>query len=90
MAQVVVTFKLMMASPDVDIEAVKVKAKELLASLHADVGKEEIEPVAFGIKALNLIVVADEALGTDEMETKLNELEGVSSAKVVDYRRALG
>jgi translation elongation factor aEF-1 beta len=90
MAQAIITFKLMMESPDTDIEAVKQKAKELLTSLGADVGKEEVEPVAFGLKALKLVVVADEDLGTDTMESKLNELENVSSAEVVDYRRALG
>ncbi|RME55185.1 elongation factor 1-beta [Candidatus Woesearchaeota archaeon] len=90
MAEAIITFKLMMESPDTDIEAVKAKAKDVLTKLGAEVGKEEIEPVAFGLKALKLVVVANEDLGTDEMETKLNELEHVSSAEVVDYRRALG
>ena len=90
MAQVVITFRLMMGSPETDIEAVKEKAKELLLSLNAEVGREKIVPIAFGIKALELISVADEDLGTDDMQNKLNELEGVSSVEVVDYRRALG
>ena len=90
MAQVVVTFKLMMESPEVDIDAVKVKAKEALEKIDIEIGKDEIEPVAFGIKALILTVVADESKGTDDMENLLDELEGVSSAKVIDYRRALG
>lgn len=90
MTQVVITFKLMMKNPEVDLDQVKEKAKEAIKAIGGEVGKEEIIPIAFGLKALKLIVVADEILGTDEMENKLNNLENVSSVEVVDYRRALG
>ncbi len=90
MATVIITFKLMMDSPDTDIDGVKELAKAALAELGGEIGKDEVEEVAFGLKALKLMVVADEKLGTDAMESRLSEIEGVSSVKIDDYRRALG
>ena len=90
MATVIITFKLMMDSPDTDIDVVKKLAKDALAEMGGEIGKDEVEEVAFGLKALKLMVVADEKLGSDAMETRLSEIEGVSSVKIDDYRRALG
>ena len=41
--------------------------------------KTEQEPIAFGLKALKIIFVMDEAKGsTDELESKIKEIEGVN------------
>lgn len=91
MAQVVITLKIMPDSPQVNLEDVKAKAKDMIKEFGGDVGKEEIEPIAFGLKALNLFFVMDESLGgTDSLEEKINELEGVQSVEVTDVRRAIG
>jgi len=90
MAKAIITVKLMMDSPETDISAVDAKAKEVIEAEGGEYGKSEIEPVAFGLKALNVILIADEALGSDVFENKLAEIEGVSNAQVTDFRRALG
>ena len=91
MAQVILTFKLMPESPEVDLEALEVKAQEAISNNKGELGKSEIEPIAFGLKALNLFVTADEAEGSpDEMEDALRALEGVQSCEVTDVRRAIG
>lgn len=77
-------------SPDVDLEALKEKAKEIIAKYDGNVGKEEIHEVAFGLKAIHLIFVIDEEKGTDDIENELSKIENVSSAQVIDYRRAMG
>lgn len=90
MAKAIITIRLMMESPEIDIPKVEEKAKSLIESLKGEFGKSTTEPIAFGLKALDIIFIIDETLGTDEFENKLSELEGVSSAKVTDFRRAIG
>ena len=91
MANVVITLKIMPESPETDIQSLKNQAKEIIASEKGEVGKEEIEPVAFGLNAIKLVFVRDEKLGgADVIEQRVGELQGVASAEVVDVRRAIG
>lgn len=91
MANVIITLKIMPESPETDLEKLKVEAKKIVADAQGEVGKEEFEPVAFGLKAVKLIFVRDEKLGgTDEIEQKISEVEGVNSVEVSDVRRAIG
>lgn len=80
----------MMKSPETDIKAVEERAKKAIEELKGEFGKSEIEPVAFGLKALNIIFIVDEEIGSDVFEEKLNTVEGVSNAQITDYRRAIG
>ena len=90
MADVIITLKIMPESPEIDLDAISSKAEELI-NKYGEVGKKEIEPIAFGLKALNLIFVMDENKGsTEELENQISELEGVNSVEVTDVRRALG
>lgn len=90
MAKAILTVKLMMESPETDVNEIEKKAKETVESLGGEFGKSEIEPVAFGLKALNVIFIADEDKGSEVFEDGLGKIEGVSNATVVDYRRAIG
>ena len=90
MAKAIITVKLMMKSPETDIKAVEERAKKAIEGLKGEFGKSEIEPVAFGLKALNIIFIVDEEIGSDVFEEKLNTVEGVSNAQITDYRRAIG
>ena len=82
----------MPTSPEVDLDEIEAKAKEeIKAFCDTEQFKTEIEPVAFGLKAINLLFAMDEAKGsTDELENKIKEIEGVNSVEVVDVRRAVG
>ena len=91
MAQVIITIKIMPENPGIDLDEIKVKAENIIKSFDGHVGKTEIEPVAFGLKSLNLTFVRDESLGgTDEMEEQVAKLDGVNSAEISDVRRAIG
>jgi len=91
MAEVVITLKIMPDGTKVNLEKVKAKAKELIKEFGGEVGKEEIEPVAFGLKALKLYFVMDESLGsTESLEENIKNISGVQSVEVVDVRRAIG
>lgn len=92
MANVIVTVKIMPSSPEIDLKKLEEEAKKLIASF-AGRGetKIEIEPIAFGLKALKITFVMDEKKGSpDPVAEKINELEGVNSAEIVDVRRAIG
>jgi len=90
MADVIVTFKVMPEGVDVDLKKLEVDMKKVI-SRYAEVGKVETEEIAFGLKALNFIVVVDENKGgTDIVEDNMRNVEGVSSVEVTDVRRAIG
>ena len=92
MANSVITIKVMPNSPEVNLDELQVKVKEAIVN-YAGEGetKDEVEPVAFGLKALKIIFVVDEAKGgTDNLEKEISEIEGVNSIEVIDVRRALG
>ena len=91
MADVVITLKIMPVSPEVDLDNLEKTAKEKISAFGGEVGKVQIEPVAFGLKALNLLFVMDEAKGaTDSLEEDIDSLEDVASVEVTDVRRTIG
>ena len=92
MTQVVVTLKIMPASPDIDLSKITEEIKNKITDF-AGPGDMKVEekPIAFGLKALNMIFVMDEAKGsTDSLEDSISDIEGVQSVEVTDVRRAVG
>jgi translation elongation factor aEF-1 beta len=92
MAQAIVSMKIMPISPDIDLDEMEIKVKEVVVK---HVGEGEIRsekvPVAFGLKSLNIIFVIDEKEHElDPIEADLTAIEGVNSVEVTDFRRALG
>ncbi len=78
MGKVATTFKLMPESPEVDLDKVQEQIKEKLDCVE----DMKIEPIAFGLKALKVMVVTvDSDGGMDEIENTLNELEGISDVE---------
>jgi elongation factor 1-beta len=84
MANAIITLKIMPKSPSTDLEKIAAYAGE------GD-RKKEIEPVAFGLKALKMIFVMDEKKGSPEpLEKDIARIKGVNSVEVIDVRRAIG
>jgi len=92
MANAVITVKIMPESPEVDLSKIELEAKRIIAKFAGEgETKTEIEPVAFGLKALKIIFVMDEKKGSpDPVSEKIQILEGVNSAEITDVRRAIG
>jgi len=91
MAKMFITIKIMPDSPEIDLQVLRVKAKEASDAFGAELlDKDEIEPVAFGLKALKLIFYLDEAKGSEDLANKIASIKGISSAEVIDMRRAVG
>lgn len=88
MGRVIVTLRVMPSDVDVDLKELEEKVKEKVNEFGGEVGKVEIEEVAFGLKALKVLFVCDENKSNmDPLEEKVKEIEGVNSAEVVDVRR---
>ncbi len=91
MATVIVTMKIMPSSPEEDLGLIKSAAAKLIAKFGGTVGKVDVEPIAFGLRALVFMFAMDESLGdTEEAEKKIAAISGVNSVQVTDVRRAIG
>lgn len=92
MAKVIVTLKIMPVSPETDLDKISLEAHEKIKGFAGEgETKQEIEPVAFGLKALKIIFVMEESQGsTEPLEKEIQTIEGVNSVEVVDVRRAIG
>jgi elongation factor 1-beta len=89
MGEVVATIKLMPESPEVDLEQIK---KDIEASIPegTELHKIEEEPIAFGLVALNVTVIVDDAEGgTEQAEENLSKIKDVGNVEVTDIRRLM-
>ena len=78
-------------SPEVDIDKLTKECEAKIKPLDFEVAQKEVEPIAFGLKALILVLVGPEkAGGTDPIEKALSEIDGVSQVEAIDVRRAFG
>jgi len=92
MANVVVTLRIMPTSPEVDLKKLETEVK---AKIHAFCGEEqfkvEIIPIAFGLKAMQIMFVMNEKRGdTEPLEKAIGQVTGVNSVEVTDVRRTIG
>jgi elongation factor 1-beta len=78
-------------SPDIDLSKIEKKAVKRIKEFGGDVGKVEMEPIAFGLKALILMFVMEESIGsTEALEEDIQKIAGIQSVEVTDVRRAIG
>ena len=92
MAKAIITIKIMPKSPDVDLEKIGLIAEEKIVSFAGEgERKKEVEPIAFGLKALKITFVTDESKGgVEPLEKDIETIKGVNSVEVIDVRRAIG
>lgn len=90
MGTALIKIKIMPDTPNADLEAIENKAKEVIEQEQGKNTKFEREPVAFGLNAIIVGMSREEELSSDEMLEKLQAVEHVSSAEIIDFRRAFG
>lgn len=89
MGEVIATIKLMPESPEVDLEQMKEDIKISIPE-GAEFHKIDEEPIAFGLVALNvMVIVGDAEGGTEKVEENLAKVKGVSNVEVTDTRRLM-
>ncbi len=90
MGTAAVQYKIMPESPNTDLEAIKTAVNSKIEELGgAPAGAEEKE-IAFGLKSVTFSLAYPEEKEIEELGNAIEEIEGVSSVEMVDYRRALG
>jgi len=90
MGTAIIKLKIMPKSPDSDLNEIQEKAKNIISKITSSDINTQKEPIAFGLNALYLIFTIDESQSIDEAQEEISNLDSVSSAEVVDFRRALG
>ena len=75
-----VTIKIMPSSPDIDLDGVLAKIKEKY-----NVQDSKIEPLAFGLKSLTILIIIPDKEGadTDPIQQYIQEIDGVESVEIV-------
>jgi len=91
MATAGIQFKIMPKNLDVDLDELKTKIQTAIETFESGVFNDaKEEPIAFGLKALIVTIALSEDEESDAVEKALNEIEGVSSVELIDYRRVVG
>jgi len=92
MGTAIATLRIMPESPDIDLKKIEEEALKLITSFSdARQKKVDVQPVAFGLKSINITFLMDEKLGgTDALEAKISGIEGVQSVECTDVRRIIG
>ena len=89
MATAILKIKIMPETAE-KIEGIKKAVEENLTKLNAKNISFELEPIAFGLKAIIATFAWPEELDTDKAENAIKSVSGVSSLDIIDYRRAFG
>lgn len=91
MAKVVITLKVMPIDPKVDFKKLEIQLKDKVSEYGGEVGRIELEPIAFGLKAIKIIfLIPEDKGGTDDLEMDIKGMHDVNSVEVIDVRRAIG
>ena len=85
-----VKIKIMPNSPETDMKKIEQDVKILLEKQGVKNPGFEIQPIAFGLKALIIMFGWPEEKELEELEEKLRKIKEVSSAHLIDIRRAIG
>jgi elongation factor 1-beta len=91
MANLIATLRIFPESPEVDLESLEESIRNLVPS-HMELYKVEKEPIAFGLVALNIMVITtdDDKGDVTPLEENIQGLDLVSQVEVTDVRRTLG
>jgi len=83
MARVLVVMRILPEDVNIDLEELKERIRNSLPEGY-DIARHDIEPIAFGLKALRLYIIMPEQTegGTEPLERLVNGVEGVSQAEV--------
>jgi translation elongation factor aEF-1 beta len=90
MAFALIRIKIMPDSPSADLEKIERKTSEILTEAGSKSIKFEKEPIAFGLTAIIAQFSWDDSESNDELMEKLQSMHNISSAEIIDYRRAIG
>ena len=89
MGTALIKLKIMPLGIDTNLEEIKSNAKEKIKEIKGEITKFEEVPVAFGLKSLIAYIRIDEKQDTNIIEEAIQQIDGVSSIDIIDYRKAV-
>jgi len=87
---VAVKVRMMPDSPEADLKKIEEQARIILEKEGSKNISFTQEPIAFGLKAINIKFAWLEEKSTDIIDNSLAKIKHVNSVKIEDYRRAFG
>jgi len=90
MAFALIRIKIMPDSPSADLDKIERRTNEILTEAGSKSIKFEKEPIAFGLTAIIAQFSWEDSESNDELMEKIQSMHNVSSAEIIDYRRAIG
>ncbi len=85
-----VKIKIMPKSLETDLMKIEEEIRVVMKTRGVKNPKFEVQPIAFGLKALIVLFGWPEEKEFEGFENSLMKIKGVSSIKVIDMRRAIG
>ena len=85
-----VKIKIMPDSPDTSLAEIEKEVREIFQREDVKNPQFEIQPIAFGLKAIIVMFGWPEEKELEDLEEKFRTIEGVSSVQLIDIRRAIG
>lgn len=91
MARVIVSLKIMPEGPEVNLDSIEAKAKDIISDFQGTIMNVEKQPIGFGIVSIVIKFNMDEKQGsTEPIEELIKKTEGVESVEVIGVSRAFG
>lgn len=85
MGDVAMIYSVMPESPEIDLDRVQADIKAAAESVGAELNRADIKPIAFGLKALEIVILMDDKSGkSGELEDKLRAIEGIQNLELTD------
>jgi elongation factor 1-beta len=86
MGTVAIKFRVMPEGPDVDLDNLEVRIREIVDEKGAEMQGVEVKPFAFGLKAMEMAVTMPDSGGnvSDAIEEAIDGIEGVQSVEVLE------
>lgn len=82
-----IKIKIMPTSPEVNLKEIEDKTKKIVDSEGGFNREYEIEPIAFGLKAIIAFFEWPEEKEIEYLEEKLGNIENVQSVQTIDMRK---
>ena len=90
MSVAAVKIKFMPSSLEADLSEIEVNIRKILERNSVRNPQFDVEPIAFGLKAIIVMFGWPEEKELDSLETELQKIPDVSSVQIIDIRRAIG
>ena len=80
-------YKLMPESPEADLNAIQDAAKKIVENFGGNNKEYEIQPIAFGLKAVIVFFFYPDNKDTENLEDEFAKIDNVASAQLIDMRK---